>query len=147
MSEEIKSAWQAILAAGILGGVLGALMTSILTHRLTSYREKRSGIKAEKLRMIPMLDGYILSTRKGGSCVYRLLFFQSRRELFEPAMRFRVHLKKGQAIKFDLVWNSFYNTNADDIDNQPDISPAESDKRQQKLLFMLESIRTFVSES
>lgn len=60
MSEEIKAAWRAILAAGILGGIIGALLTSVLTHWLTSKREKRSGIKAEKLKIIPMLDGYIV---------------------------------------------------------------------------------------
>ena len=76
-----------------------------------------------------------------------MTLLQSRRQLFEPIMRFRVHLTKRRARKFDLIWNSFYNTKAEEMDNQPDVSPAESEKRKQMLVGLLESIRQFVSES
>jgi hypothetical protein len=146
MSEEIKAAWQAILAAGILGGVLGALLTVVLNHWLTGWRDRRSGIKAEKSKFIPLIDSAILGTSKGQ--VLRMLFYDARRKMFEPAMRFRLHLKKRRLAEFNAIWEKFYNTTNTEVeDRQPNHSDEEARKMQQTLMDRLQALRKIVHES
>jgi hypothetical protein len=146
MTEEIKAAWQAILAAGIVGGVLGALLTVVLSHWFTLWRDRRTGIKAEKSKFIPLIDGAILGTSKGESL--RMLFYDARRNMFEPAMRFRLHLKGGRLAAFNTIWEKFYNTTRDEVDNrQPSHSDEQANKTQQTLMSRLEALRKIVHES
>jgi hypothetical protein len=146
MSEEIKAAWQAILAAGILGGILGALLSSILNHWLTGRRAIRSGIRAEKSKFIPLIDSAILGTSKGE--VLRMLFYDARRKMFEPAMRFRLHLNGRRLDAFNEIWEKFYNTTSAEVeDRQPNHSDEEANKMQQTLMDRLKALRKIVHES
>lgn len=146
MTEEIKSAGNAILAAGILGGIIGSLLTVLFAHRLTVWREGRTGIKAEKSKFIPLIDSAILGTSKGE--VLRMLFYDARRNMFEPAMRFRLHLKKRRLSEFNAIWERFYNTTSDEVENrQPNHSDEEARKMQQTLMDRLQALRKIVYES
>jgi hypothetical protein len=145
MSEEIKAAWQAILAAGILGGVLGALLTVVLSHSLTVWRERRTGIKVEKSKFIPLIDGYILGTSKGE--ILGMICNDARHKLFEPAMRFRLHLKGRRLAAFNEIWERFYQTKGLDVDIQPNHSDEERKNKKQTLMSRLEALRKIASES
>lgn len=146
MTEEIKAAGNAILAAGILGGIIGSLLTVLFAHRLTIWREGRAGIKAEKSKFIPWIDSAIFGTSKGE--VLRMLFYDARRKMFEPAMRFRLHLKKRRLAEFNEIWDKFYKTtNAEVEDRQPNHSDEEARKMQQTLMERLQALRKIVYES
>ena len=68
--------------------------------------------------------------------------------MFEPAMRFRLHLKKRRLAEFNQIWEKFYNTTSAEVENrQPNDSDEEAKKMQQTLMDRLQALRKIVHES
>jgi len=139
MSEEIKSAWQAILAAGILGGVLGALLTAILAHWLTVWRECRTGINAEKKAYCALIHGLVDSAK---------VRCEIRRTLYETHARFRQNLTGKRLIAYDKAWNNLRNTTPEEMGgNFFDMNSPELKKVQQLLIGRFEALRKIINKT
>lgn len=81
MSEEIKAARNAIIAAGI---------------------------KAEKSKFVPLIEAHIIETSKGEGLGF--IRCDAQENLFRPAMSFRMHLKGNNLRRFNEAWEQFYGT-------------------------------------
>jgi hypothetical protein len=142
---EIKAGWDAILAAGILGGIFGGMLSAFLTHRLTLWREKRVSIKAEKLKIIPLIEGFIF-TAKAGELLGEVRF-NAQQQLFEPAMRFRVHLNGATLERFNEAWTIFHNTTREEVHIvQPNEPQGKNEEMKQILVSRLENLLKTVKE-
>jgi hypothetical protein len=132
-----------LVFASLGGGLIGAY----LADKYARQRDKAAGIMAEKITIIPIIDGYLIGAKKGEICTLALIRNESRSKLFEPVKRFRVKLTTKQQNRFDTIWDEFYNTTREEVDNQPNVSDEENEKMKQKLVSRLEAVRKFVSES
>ena len=149
MTEEIKSAGNAILAAGILGGIIGSLLTVLFAHRLTIWREGRTGIKAEKSKIIPEIERFIKTAENGCGVFGQVRYQIQLPEFCALAVRFSLHLKGNRLRKYNEIWNALANATRDEIHdcNQPNTSKEEYAKVKFALMSKLEAFRKIVYES
>jgi hypothetical protein len=128
--------------AGLAGGLIGAYASDRLTRR----REKESGIRAEKLKFIPLVDGLIDATK---DCEVPNLVRGSIHRLYEPQLRFRLFLKGERLRAFNEAWGKLYQTTDDEVEAQFIFKKGDPRlvKVQQLLISRFEALREIASKA
>lgn len=134
------------IARLVAAGVVGGLVATIAAHFLAKSRAKASGIMAEKMKLIPLIDRMFIQINNSGG-----LLGEIRREIHpllqEPAMRFRLHLNGEKLRAFNDAWERLANTTWKEVENrQPNTSEAEFKKMEQTLISRLESLKKAASD-
>jgi hypothetical protein len=111
MSEEIKQIWLAAVAAGIGGGTVGSLLTIFINHRLAIGRERllnrEKGLAADKNPFIFEIDKLIETTK---NCEIPYVIRPRFKNLYEPYLRFRPHLKGKRLAAYEEAWKRLQGT-------------------------------------
>ncbi len=129
--------------AGILGGLIGARANDKFARK----RDQDAGIMAEKLKFIPLIDGLINLTDKCDGMMGSVRY-EVHPRLYEPAMRFGLHLAGERLRSFNEVWGALANTTREEVSNrQPDTNDEQFDKMQKTLKSRLEALREVVHDT
>jgi hypothetical protein len=111
MSEEIKQIGLAAAAAGLGGGTVGSLLTIYINHRLAIGRERlvnrEKGLAADKNPFIFEIDKLIETTK---NCDIPHMIRPRFKNLYEPYLRFRPHLKGKRLAGYEEAWKKLQGT-------------------------------------
>jgi len=97
---------------GTLFSCLGFLVGAFVAHKLDLGRSRtlklEADIKADKLQLVPLLDGLI--SKAAHYPAPNIVRMESIRELGEWHSRFRIHLKGGRLHAFNAAWQALEQT-------------------------------------
>ena len=103
---------------------------------------------AEKLQFIPLIEVFIEAASRSNGERLGFIRYDAQEKLFEPAIRFKLHLSGNQLRLFNESWEKFYRTTREEVYvAQHNDTQEQKDKMQHMLLSRLEALRKSVQES
>jgi hypothetical protein len=96
------------IASGIVGGLAVALVSHFLAKDKDRVLKKEADIKADKLKLIPLIEGFLKQASYYQAPV--VIRNQCLGQLKEWHLRFRIHLKGRKLRAFNAAWHNLEQT-------------------------------------
>jgi hypothetical protein len=130
----------AVFAAGLLG--------ARLNDKFARNRDMVASIRAEKQKLIPLIDGFIDTAINCKGEGLGFVRHSAQEKLYTPAKSFRVLLNGERLRLFNDAWEKFYRTTREEVYvAQPDDTQEQKSKMEKILVSRLEALRKIVSET
>jgi len=129
-------------------GLMGTGPRAGLAGKFAERRKRSADIRAEKLKILAVIDEFIKATSNCDGLLGRLRYQFQEPPLFDLAMQFRLHLQGKRQLAFDGAWEALVITSRKEVhDRLAETSDEELKTMEQILKSRLEAIRKIIAKT